>query len=519
MFSKYYLAMVNKLKYAVWIIGMILTQLGFSQGDHPSSQRISTFGANQVINCTSDSALIGVQIDNWIEGFQYVWSDGTTDSTTLVKPSQTQVYSVTISHSGLNLLLEKSISVAVEHSPIVAHEAEISVDKFTCPGEEITIESTFNGGHAPFSFVWDNGDNNSTTTVSPSSNETFFVTITDQCGSEAESQVRVVFEPRDPLSFSDISIDFTCPDEEVTLRPDLGKVKGGVGYGYRFAFGDWKNENMPITTTPPKDKIIPFEVTDACGIDVLKKEIRFVKNEIELPKCDDELVCKGSEVSVTSQTDGLYFWNEGVMHTNFTTTVEKPTTYELSFLDQCGDMHGIEKKVSIKEINSNFDYQVYQFDESVVLNSPVINQTDKITWLLNGAEISNERNPELDLPAGVEHEVELIVEDEEGCTSRTQRIIVLRDGIDIPTAFSPNGDGLNDYFSVRFEEEMKYFDIKIFDRWGQLIYHSNDQYFRWMGVGENQSQTLASFAFILKATTVSEKQIEKRGVISAFSFE
>ena len=136
--------------------------------------------------------------------------------------------------------------------------------------------------------------------------------------------------------------------------------------------------------------------------------------------------------------------------------------------------------------------------------------------MLNGEVVSNELNPELELLAGVENEVELIVEDQDGCTSASQRTIVMRDGVDIPSAFSPNGDGLNDYFSVTFEEELDEFSIKIFDRWGQLIYNSRDQYFRWTGMLNNQSETLTSFAYILKATTVSGKQIEKRGTITAF---
>mgnify|MGYP006119099311 FL=1 len=115
--------------------------------------------------------------------------------------------------------------------------------------------------------------------------------------------------------------------------------------------------------------------------------------------------------------------------------------------------------------------------------------------------------------------MELVVTDEEGCSSRSARTIILRDGMDVPTAFSPNRDGLNDFFNVRFEEELKAFNIKIFDRWGQLIYHSNDQYFRWYGLHDEESQTLSSFAYILKATTVSEKQLEKRGTICAFMVE
>lgn len=45
----------------------------------------------------------------------------------------------------------------------------------------------------------------------------------------------------------------------------------------------------------------------------------------------------------------------------------------------------------------------------------------------------------------------------------------------IPKAFTPNGDNLNDLFTVKFSEncELVKYDIKIFDRWGRIVFSSN----------------------------------------------
>ncbi len=54
----------------------------------------------------------------------------------------------------------------------------------------------------------------------------------------------------------------------------------------------------------------------------------------------------------------------------------------------------------------------------------------------------------------------------------------------IPNAFSPNGDGLNDYFRISYADKAicpGNFSIHIYDRWGKLKFHSTDTQFAWDG--------------------------------------
>lgn len=53
-----------------------------------------------------------------------------------------------------------------------------------------------------------------------------------------------------------------------------------------------------------------------------------------------------------------------------------------------------------------------------------------------------------------------------------------------PSAFSPNGDGKNDFFLVS-TRLVRQFQIQIFNRWGQLIFESTDPAFQWNGVSKN----------------------------------
>lgn len=67
----------------------------------------------------------------------------------------------------------------------------------------------------------------------------------------------------------------------------------------------------------------------------------------------------------------------------------------------------------------------------------------------------------------------------------------------IPLSFTPNGDGLNDYLSVGHSETVSAGSIKIFDRWGGLLYVNNSLNFKWDGTknGRNLPQSVYYYEF------------------------
>jgi gliding motility-associated-like protein len=75
-----------------------------------------------------------------------------------------------------------------------------------------------------------------------------------------------------------------------------------------------------------------------------------------------------------------------------------------------------------------------------------------------------------------------------GCTGiDSVYVIVLSDEIPkecmyIPNAFTPNRDGLNDTFMPVPGCELTFYQLNIFDRWGELLFVSHDVTEGWDGV-------------------------------------
>ena len=70
----------------------------------------------------------------------------------------------------------------------------------------------------------------------------------------------------------------------------------------------------------------------------------------------------------------------------------------------------------------------------------------------------------------------------------------------LPSGFSPNFDGVNDIFRtiVKCEEELSYYYLTIYDRWGNLVFASNDPSEGWDGSIQQINQSnLGVYAYQL----------------------
>ncbi|MEL7342916.1 MAG: PKD domain-containing protein, partial [Bacteroidota bacterium] len=108
-------------------------------------------------------------------------------------------------------------------------------------------------------------------------------------------------------------------------------------------------------------------------------------------------------------------------------------------------------------------------------------------WAWNFGDGSNTQEPspthEYRYPG--EYEVSVSMLDQNGCRQvlRKQVLVSKVSGVEIPTAFSPNGDGVNDVFAIEYYN-LSDFEIEIFDGKGNRVFYTEDPNFRWEGLDD-----------------------------------
>ena len=111
------------------------------------------------------------------------------------------------------------------------------------------------------------------------------------------------------------------------------------------------------------------------------------------------------------------------------------------------------------------------------------------------------------------------VTDENGCTGEdsfdveVKPILCNEEGIFIPNAFSPNGDGLNDVLMVR-SNCLTSIDFTVYDRWGEQVFHTTNPDEGWNGSYKSRKLPPDSFAYCLIAVCATGETYETRGNVS-----
>jgi gliding motility-associated-like protein len=135
---------------------------------------------------------------------------------------------------------------------------------------------------------------------------------------------------------------------------------------------------------------------------------------------------------------------------------------------------------------------------------------------------SMDQNPQFSLPLGVSgsYPVQLTVTSPNGCSDFIVGIITVNElfYVFVPSAFTPNGDGINDVFMVEGAGmDPSNFQFDIFNRWGEKVYSSKDPKQSWTG-GDNGGEFyvpngIYNYCLTTKSLRTGERY-ENRGHIS-----
>jgi gliding motility-associated-like protein len=149
---------------------------------------------------------------------------------------------------------------------------------------------------------------------------------------------------------------------------------------------------------------------------------------------------------------------------------------------------------------------------SVEIENLTVNATS-FTWNFgDGSPLLQTFSPVHEFPDTGTYFVKLYAENDQGCIDSIIKMYVVDPFYTfyIPNSFTPNGDGKNDFFTIK-GQFIDTYDIQIFDRWGRVIFSQvNTEGVRW---DANQVPD-GVYIYSIKVSDVGGKEHKYKGTLS-----
>ena len=224
-------------------------------------------------------------------------------------------------------------------------------------------------------------------------------------------------------------------------------------------------------------------------------------NVYELPKIEFQAnVISGCEpLTIRFNNMGsinYYLWDFGDNESNISQTLNPTHTYQNSGIFDvtlsCIDSNNCRNSLTLYNYITVYDtpHASFRWEPTniSVINTEVnfINlSTDATTYMWNFLDDeSNHVDPVHNFPEETGYyTISLIASTDNGCRDTIQNEIFINDEYTFyaPTAFTPNNNSRNDYFRVYGNGIGDIFDLYVFDRWGEIIFHSKSIDDFWYG--------------------------------------
>lgn len=394
-----------------------------------------------------------------------------------------------------------------------------------CIGEEVFLVAEVNGGGPPYSYLWNTGSTNDTIWVSPTSTQTYTVSVTDNCiGQPVQATATVTVPDFIPLSvLTTDDIVEICPFVDNIISAE---ASGGIpGYTYSWVDnnGNDLGTNPTINISPEFTSSYTVTVTDNCG-DQTSATVNYtvLAPPLVLDITDATKVCPGDSALITVFPTGgwgdyTYYWpHSGETTQSVWVSPGTTTSITVQVQDSCATFtKEISTTVEVVKPIANFWVDPYLMEDLLVQFHNVTQGGVTYWWDLGNGETSTEVYPQTTYDEPGWYDITLVAWNEIGCVDTIQKPIQIKPEFYFyaPNAFTPDADGFNDEFSVSIINPKK-FNIQIFNRWGELIYESDDPRFKWDGTYRNKPVQDGVYVYKIFLTSINDDYIEHNGHVS-----
>lgn len=469
-----------------------------------------------------------IMITSGQAGLFYNWSNGDTTINLTNVPAGMYTLVVTDSVSCTDSLM------ATINQPDSLQLTMGAVTNVTCrSGSDGAIgQVTVLGGTAAYSYLWSDAGASTTDSLDNLSAGLYILTVTDANGCTV-SGIATVEEPLDSISIGYTATPVNCGntnDGTATALP----INGTPAYSYQWDAS--AGNQTGATATNLTSGTYTVTITDALGCTATALGI-FVPANIAIDTSSITLVAVDSMLDCDLVPTGIlrvnttntytYLWSNGTTNQQADGLAAGPYAVTVSNNQNCSVvLYDTITAPFVPTINPYID--VFNNTSSSGASGDVFNigagndQTSlgvQYDWTVSDANavIANPLQPNSTVTANNSGTYRLSLtataNDATACQDTGSVVLVIESVfLGMPTAFTPNGDGVNDVFrpiGLTGEDIMSF---KIYNRWGQIVYQGDNlENDGWDGTFQGVEQPTEEYVFILEYRIGNQEPQARKG--------
>lgn len=404
--------------------------------------------------------------------YTYSWSPGGQTTATATGLSAGK-YTITISDTiGCNA----SASVTITQPTAITYSITSSVA--TCIDTDGAISVIAQGGVSPYTYLWNPGGGTSSSYTRLSSG-TYTVTIIDSNGCQATAPGFVGINKTFSVSVSITGQDTLCKGQSTILN-----TSGATNYL-------WSQGSTLSSVTVSPASTTTYWVVGTTGVcfDTVSYNVS-VYPPLDVTKLPSDSICPGQTVMLKVTAGGgkspyTYTWNNGITNNSpgpITVSPKVTTIYSLLVTDGCNYTASDSTQITVVPLGR----ASFSLTPDTVSNGERVIFTNASTgsayylWIFGDGGVSSAISPTYAYADTGIYRVILIAYNANGCSDSAMADVYVEHKVIIPNIFTPNGDGTNDVFYCTILGA-QCFHCDIYNRWGTLIYHTDNIKQGWDG--------------------------------------
>ena len=449
--------------------------------------------------------------------YSYSWSNGSNQDTITVSPGFTSTFFLVVSDTCGLADVQTDFQVEVPIYPPV--QVDLG-DDFTVEECDVTVDliPDVQGGFGQYYYSWqESGEEIGTmpTLEYLVENSTSIVlNVTDDCNALGTDEVNIVVPPQEVTAFLP-----SIPDAESCLDDFIIPIISNGGIGVRtyswYVDGDLKTTTAEpfFFYNPSMGQNVVVVAEDECENSAVDStEIIFNFPVVEFDAFPlDTAICKGTEakfkIDITGGSGGyIARWGNTDSTYSYTVSPEGSSNFSVVVQDTCGMSAQKTVHVEVQQPRADFDYKYFGYYGIQFSNYSRAEQPATYFWDFGDGETSEKENPSHQFSDIDPFHVMMTVTDNIGCRDSVGLETIPPTEVFIPSSFTPNGDGINDLFGIKGANVVDY-EMRVFDRWGNLVFHSSDPDKKWNGSyqdGSYNNQT-TTYNYLIKYRGIAEE--------------